>query len=152
MTYVAISTSEIVERLAAIEDIKSLRARFARLLDTKDWEGFYTLWTDDATLEASVVDEAPQIYTGPQQIVSFVRDALKGAITVHHPTAPEIVVRNRDEAQAVWSMEDLLIWPEGHVPRSINGHGHYHETYRRVGDAWRVRSFRLTRLYIDVRP
>lgn len=144
-------TPEIVERLAAIEDIVQLRSRFARLLDTKDWDGFYKLWTEDATLEASVAAESAQIYTGPGQIVSFVREALEGAITVHRPTSPEITVHSRDAAQAVWSMEDLLLWPAGHVPQSLHGYGHYHETYRRIGGEWRVQSFRLTRLHIDVR-
>ena len=35
-------------RLTAIEDIKALKARYCRYVDTKDWVAFRSLFTDDA--------------------------------------------------------------------------------------------------------
>lgn len=134
----------------AIEDIRKLRARFARLIDTKDWQGFKELWTDDATMDASVAGGDTDLYVGPDAILNFVSGVLDEAVTVHRPLAAEIEISDPDKAAAIWSMEDLLIWPEGGPMRSLHGYGHYHETYRRIDGEWRVHSFRLTRLHVDL--
>ncbi len=31
----------------------------------------------------------------------------------------------------------------------LDGFGHYHETYEKAGDTWRIASSRLTRLHTD---
>ncbi len=36
-----------VQMLWDIEQIKQLKARYFRMIDTKDWEGFRELFTDD---------------------------------------------------------------------------------------------------------
>jgi hypothetical protein len=40
-----------------------------------------------------------------------------------------------------------VIWPDG---TRLDGYGHYHETYEKVGGAWRIKSSRLTRLHVDM--
>ena len=42
-----------IERLQAIEDIKQLKARYFRCMDTKDWDGFAAVFTPDATMDVS---------------------------------------------------------------------------------------------------
>ncbi len=39
--------------LLAIEEIKALKARYFRCMDTKDWDGFAALFTIDASLDVS---------------------------------------------------------------------------------------------------
>jgi len=46
-------------------------------------------------------------------------------------------------------MEDKLRWPEGSPVRTMHGYGHYHETYERTDDGWRIKTITLTRLRVD---
>jgi len=41
-----------IERMVAIEEIKQLKARYFRCLDTKDWLGYQCLYTQDAVMNA----------------------------------------------------------------------------------------------------
>jgi len=68
-------------------------------------------------------------------------------ITVHHGHMPEIELTSATTATGVWAMEDMLRWPDG---REMHGYGHYHETYEKVGGAWRIKSSKLTRLRTDL--
>ena len=62
-------------RLVAIEDIKQLKARYYRFLDTHDWEGFRSLWTPDAVMDMNFPDRIltgeDGIYRGPDAITAF---------------------------------------------------------------------------------
>lgn len=140
----------MLDRLTVIEDIKYMRAGFARSIDTKDWDRFRSYWTNDAVLDASQEGEAGAIVAGPTNIMAFVRDSLATAVTVHHLHGPEINVRSPDEATGIWAMEDRLTWPEGGPVRSVHGFGHYNESYQKVGGCWLVHRFRLTRLRVDI--
>ena len=42
---------DTVERLEAIEEIKQLKARYFRCMDTKDWHGFTTVFAPDARMD-----------------------------------------------------------------------------------------------------
>jgi hypothetical protein len=44
-------------------------------------------------------------------------------------------------------MEDMLWWPPGGPMTHMHGYGHYHETYERTSDGWRIKTLRLTRLH-----
>jgi hypothetical protein len=44
---------DALARLLTIEDIKAVKARYCRLLDTKDWVGFAALFIDDAVMDVS---------------------------------------------------------------------------------------------------
>ena len=41
-------------------------------------------------------------------------------------------------------MEDRIWFPEGAPVTRLVGQGHYHETYERTMDGWRIASMRLT--------
>jgi hypothetical protein len=43
-------------RLAAVEEIKKLKARYYRFLDTHDWDAFEMVFTEDAEMDVSVED------------------------------------------------------------------------------------------------
>ena len=64
-----------------LEDIKRLKARYFRLMDTQDWDSWGEVFTRDATME---VPEADMVSRGRTEIVARVREALAGARTVHH--------------------------------------------------------------------
>ena len=63
---------------------------------------------------------------------------------------PEIEITSPTTAKGIWAMEDVLRWPEGAPMKTLQGYGHYHETYERVDGRWLIKSLRLSRLRVDV--
>jgi len=127
-----------------IEAIRRLKARYFRLLDTKDWDGLADVFTTDAHIDMR--GEGGGVTTGAAEFVGALREVLEPVTTVHHGHMPEIELTSGTTATGIWAMEDELWWPEGHTPRHLHGFGHYHEAYERVAGGWRISSMTLTRL------
>ena len=124
--------------------IANLKARYCRHLDTKDWAGYASLFTEDVVIDTTG-SGGPRM-EGRDAAVASIRASLDAATTVHQVHAPEIEI-DGDEARAVWAMQDRLTWPNG---RKIDGAGHYHERYVREDGAWKIAESRLTRLFVDM--
>jgi uncharacterized protein (TIGR02246 family) len=129
-----------------IEAIKQLKARYFRTMDTKDWAGFRGVFTEGVVMDTTAAGGS--MVTGADEFLAFLRDVLADAVTVHHGHMPEIELTSSTTATGVWALHDIVIWPDG---TRLDGYGHYHETYEKVGDGWRIASSRLTRLHTDVR-
>jgi hypothetical protein len=144
---------EPVDRLIATEEIKQLKARYFRCMDTKDWAGFEQVFAPDAVMDMSseMRDQTTRggITRGAAQIAAMVRTVVGPVVTVHHGHMPEIEITSPTSARGVWAMEDKLRWPEGSPVRTMHGYGHYHETYERTPDGWRIKTTTLSRLRVD---
>ena len=156
--------TDLETRLQALEDIEAIRqvkARYFRALDTKDWEAFKTVFTEDAEIgpidngfTSELLDlrpsgeRKPVASTGLDAFVERVAMNIGPLKTTHHGHQPEITITGPDEASGVWAMEDVLVWPEEGY--RLRGTGHYWETYRRVNGEWKIASMKLTRLYVFV--
>jgi uncharacterized protein (TIGR02246 family) len=139
-----------LQELDEIEAIKQLKARYFRLMDTKQWDQFGELFTEDATLAAS--PDPKETFHGRADIVRRVSAALREATTVHHGHMPEIELTGPDTARGIWSMEDYVEFPNAPdgARVGLRGYGHYHEEYRRDTDGqWRIARLHLSRLRID---
>ena len=119
------------ERLVAIEEIKQLKARYFRCMDTKDWAGFEQVFAPDATVDFTPPggNSANWSASGRTNIVAFVRKIVEPAVTVHHGHMPEVEITSTTTARAIFAMEDLIWWPERSPRQTLHGWGHYHETY-----------------------
>jgi SnoaL-like domain len=139
------------EDLIAVEEIKALKARYFRCMDTKNWVGFADQFTPDACLDVSgeMGAGADGVVRGRSEIAAFVRGAIDAVTTVHHGHMPEIEIISPTSATGVWAMEDMLRWPEGSPIRALHGYGHYHETYENTDGTWRIKTLTLTRLRMD---
>jgi uncharacterized protein (TIGR02246 family) len=128
-----------------VEAIKQLKARYFRLMDTKDWDGFGDVFAPDVEIDTSI--DGGGVVNGRDEFVSFLRGVIGDVITVHHGHMPEITVTSPTTATGTWALEDQLWWPEGSPLRHMHGFGHYHETYEKTGGTWRIKTLRLTRLH-----
>jgi uncharacterized protein (TIGR02246 family) len=133
--------------------IHAVKARYCRTLDTKDWDGFADVFTDDIVMD--VTEDAGNIVKGRADVVAQVRWACDNAKSVHQVSSPEISVQDAGNASCIWAMQDRLIFTEGKSPippvTRIKGYGHYHETYRRCADGqWRIATLKLTRLIVEM--
>ncbi len=137
-----------------IEDIKRVKARYFRYVDTKRWSDLRRLFTDDATF-AGLWAAAD----GPDAFVASIRRNLSAeTFSAHYGFMPDIVGHGHERARAIWSMQDYLLWPVDSKAylgvsvagqRGIRGYGHYEEEYLRTDDGWRIDSLRLSRLRVE---
>ncbi len=146
---------DALDRLLAIEEIRALKARYCRFLDTRDWAGFAALFTEDAVMDVSEDTGNPPI-TGIAAILDQVRFAVIDAASSHQVHTPEITLDSPDAAQGTWAMQDRVVWQQGKSPipgvASITGYGQYHESYRRQDGAWKITALRLSRFHVDMHP
>ncbi|MDG1267778.1 MAG: nuclear transport factor 2 family protein [Ilumatobacter sp.] len=153
-----------LERLIAIEEIKNLKARYFRSMDTGDWDALGTVFTADAVFDFSeaTVDpvdnpdaDGPEPVVGGDAIVAAIRDAVSTANTVHHGHMPEIEITSATTATAIWPMQDFIrrLTVDADLPFSssgFTGFGHYHETYLKIDGQWRIQASKLTRLRVTL--
>jgi hypothetical protein len=137
------------EQLVDLEDIRRLKARYCRYIDTKQWDLLGTLFADDVRFDG--FGAAPN-GSGKDAFLKGVQARLKDAFSLHHCHTPDIVFIDHDTARGVWTMEDYLEWPQPiGLPdfpnaRGMQGFGHYEEEYRRVNGIWKMRHLRLRRM------
>jgi uncharacterized protein (TIGR02246 family) len=124
--------------------VANLKARYCRFLDTKDWQGYASLFTQDVVIDTTG-SGGPRL-EGREAAIASIRASLDTATTVHQVHSPEIEI-DGDEARAVWAMQDRLTWPGG---RRLDGAGHYHERYVRRDGGWKIAESRLTRLFLEM--
>ena len=151
-----------VEKLLAIEEIRLLKARYFRFVDSHDWVGFRSLFADDSVfISSGVVDAAtgakqdgssplgdwPQTrIEGGDAIVAWASGGLDDAHSVHTGYMPEIEILSPDSARALWSMQDIVRWPR----RVLTGHGYYKETYVRHNEVWLILTVELVRKSLQI--
>ena len=134
---------EDLEELRALEQLK---ARYCRTLDLKDWVGFRSCFSEDFVSDTSA--SGGTVIAGAEEFVRFVSTALAGAVTVHHVQQPELRLTSPRTAEGIWAMEDLVRFVPG---LTMHGYGHYHETYVKEEDGWRIATSTLTRLREEIR-
>jgi hypothetical protein len=136
------------EQLWDIEQIKQLKARYFRLLDTKDWDAFAELFTEDCV--HYLPQESAKTAIGNAEYLRDIKVQLGGGTTAHHGHMPEITLLSDTEAEGIWAMFDYVETELPSGPIKIQGYGHYFETYRKESDGvWRISSKRNVRLRLD---
>lgn len=137
-------------RLEAVEDIRALKARYFRLIDTKAWDELPRLFTADLRI---VTPDGRVWLEGGDAYAASLRFGLESAVSCHQGLTAEITIEDATAARAIWAMQDVIEWADRH-PRegwkAITGRGHYHETYRREDGQWRIATLSLTRLRLDI--
>lgn len=137
-----------VARLIAIEEIKQLKARYFYGFDHKDWALWRDqVWAPDGRLE---VPEMGFTIEPREAMIAWVIERAADQVSVHHGHTPIITFTSDTTATGIWAMEDR-IWRSREHPLNgdtsyVHGFGHYHETYVKLAEGWRIRSTRLTRL------
>ncbi|WP_431969322.1 nuclear transport factor 2 family protein [Actinacidiphila sp. bgisy160] len=135
-----------VQRLADIEEIHRLKARYFRYIDTKQWSKLAGLFTAHPTIDVGMK------YSSGKEMAQTTAALLGNAPTAHQGFLPEIEVRG-DTATGTWVMEDYVSFPPGSPYKSgFHGYGQYHETYKRVKGHWYIDSTLLTRFRVDDVP
>jgi hypothetical protein len=142
---VALNDQDFIRDWLALGEAK---ARYCRLLDTKDWQGFADLMTEDLELDLSATSDLGVI-RGRDAALAMIRSSIETASTAHQVHSPEIHISG-DEAQVIWAMQDRVVW--GGDKPSLTGYGHYHERWLRIDGQWKLAAQRLTPLHLEMQP
>ena len=129
--------------------IGEVKARYCRLLDTKDWAGYSELFTEDFVLDTT--GAGGPLVRGREAAMAMIRASVGAASTAHQVHSPEIKL-DGDVADVIWAMQDRVVWGERRPAPNLRGHtgyGHYHERYVRQNGRWRIAAQRLTRVHVD---
>jgi len=147
------------EKLAAIEEIRQLRAKYWRGVDCHDGELVRSILAEDCVLDyngcmtdpTTGVDHMPVmnlVLTGRD---SWQTDNLEGPkiITVHQGHQYEITVTGESSATGIWYFTDRFFMPEGSPITRFTGYGTYHETYEKASDGWKLKTTRIERFWVE---
>lgn len=138
----------ILEQLAAREEIKQLKARRDRAVDSKDWALLRSLHADDHVSHNDGMDR----WEGADAMIEAISGSLgPDKTTVHQSHTPDITFESPTRARGVWAMEDL-IFDSASGELIIHGYGFYHEVYEKRGGTWLFTDRRLTRIHVREYP
>jgi hypothetical protein len=118
--------TDAARTLWEIEQIKQLKARYFRFVDTRDWDGVVALFSADCDLRSTLFPEARR----PRDFFPKVASMITPGISVHHGHMPEITLTSWETATGIWAMYDYVQTDDGSV--GYRGYGHYHESYRKA--------------------
>jgi len=142
--------------LCEIEEIKQLKARYFRYLDTKQWDRLREVFLPDAIFEGT-----HRPLHGADEFVAANRSRFANAKTVHHGHMPEIRLLGPGLARGIWAMFDWVEFDAAAVDGAdaevrdysgYSGYGHYEEEYRKLQGEWRISRLRLKRLRVESLP
>jgi hypothetical protein len=151
---------DLCERLAAVEAIKQVKARYFRGVDDSDGALVRSILAEDCVLDymgcctdpVSGIDHMPAM-----NLVIRGRDQWPigepvGArvVTVHQGHDPDITLEDERSATGIWSFTDRFFLPPGGPFTRLTGWGRYHETYQNRGDGWKLKTTRIKRLRVEV--
>ena len=148
-----------VERLVAIEEIKMVKARYFRGVDTNDADLVRGILAEDCVLDYMGCCTDPvtgRDYLPAMNMVmrgkaswSSAGLAAAGIVSTHHGHNCEVTLTGGATASAIWSMTDRLFMPAGAAFSVMIGYGYYHETYERVDGIWKIKTLRIQRIRVE---
>ena len=137
--------------LQAIEEIKQLKYRYVRALDTADTKTLGDCLTEDAHIKFEGGIYTVE-HTGRDAITDFMGTSFhsKAASShqVHHPT---IEILSDATARGQWSLQD--VYHDLNLRMIVSGASEYMDEYVKEADGkWRIADSRYQRLYEMTQP
>lgn len=149
-----------LDRLVAIEEIKQVRARYFRGVDSCDGDLVKSILAEDCVLDyrGCCTDPASgRDFIPAMNVVLEGRDAWRsdgmskfGIVSVHQGHNCEIDIHSETTASGIWSMTDRLYYPPGSEFSLMTGYGYYVETYIKTDDGWKIKTTRIKRIRVEV--
>jgi len=129
--------------LQAINAIESLKGRYFRGLDTKDWDTVDSTLAKEAVVDTTALG-GDRVIGAANYVALLKRDS--GNTTVHHGHMPEIQLSSPSRATGTWAVQALVIGSDGKRELCV---GHDHDSYVLRDGQWLIAATRSTRLHED---
>lgn len=136
-----------VQKMKDIEEIKVLKSRYFRALDTKDWDALEeTLHPDIETAYSN----GTLVFHGPKEVTNYFKEVMPTTeITLHQGHNPEIIIDDETHATGKWYLQDNLIFAKGnpYEGTQIQGSAIYTDKYVKVDGKWLIAETGYLRVY-----
>ena len=139
-----------LQQLSDIEEIKLVKHRYFRGIDTADMALLDPLFTDNVAVEYIGGDYRVAL-SGRANMIEFLANSFhSGAQAMHHGHMPEITFTGPDSAEAIWYLEDIFIDHE--KQEHTSGTALYHDVLRREDGQWKIARSVYERVMEVVQP
>ncbi|MCK0530520.1 nuclear transport factor 2 family protein [Sphingobium agri] len=139
-----------LQQLSDLEDIRTLKHRYFRGIDTADLALLGTLFTEDLTVDYRGGTYRVRL-EGRDNMLEFLANSFhSGAVAMHHGHMPEITLTDEDSAEGIWYLEDIFIDVE-RKDHTI-GSAIYRDAYRREDGVWKIARTEYDRVFEMIRP
>lgn len=148
-----------VQRLSAIEAIRQAKARYLRGVDTSDGELVRSILAEECELDYRGCCTDPvtgRDFLPAMNVILSGRDnwladglARAGVISVHQGHDADIEIIADNSATSILSFTDRLFMPSGTPFSLLTGYGYYHETYEKSDGSWRIKTLRISRIWVE---
>ena len=139
-----------LEQLSDLEEIRQLKARYFRCIDTGNEAELATVFADDVSIDLRGGGYRLQV-SGKDNMVNFIASSFNSdVIAMHHGHTPEIAFTGPDHATGIWYLEDRFINRERN--EDTVGSALYRDHYVRTPDGWKVAHSEYDRVFEIVSP
>lgn len=139
-----------LQQLSDFEDIKVVKHRYFRGIDTADMAMLETLFTDDIEVDYRGGNYRAVLTGKADMMIFLVNSFHSGAMAMHHGHMPDITLTGDDTAEAIWYLEDIFINLE--IPNHTFGSAIYKDKYRREEGVWKISHTEYDRIIEVVLP
>lgn len=139
-----------LQQMSDMEEIKVIKHRYFRGIDTADMALLAPLFTDDITVEYRGGGYRVEL-SGHADMMTFLASSFhSGAVAMHHGHMPEITITGDNDAEGIWCLEDIFINLEDKY--HTYGSAIYHDRYRREGGVWKIAHSEYDRVMEVIQP
>lgn len=139
---VGVMRSIAIEELLQIEQIRQLKTLYCLAVDSKDWELYRSLFTDDAQLAGGLPSggNVEPATMGPEEWIASVAAVLGATKTMHTLHASIVRLSGADAAEGLWQYSQRGWGRTG---------GYYSERYRRGSEGWKIAEMRIAPIFAN---
>jgi hypothetical protein len=140
----------LLQEMRDYKEIVELKARFVRMVDSKNWAGYRAVFIDDGHFEFGGGNSV----RGGEAFVAAVRGMIDTGTSVHRAFLPEITFESATAAKGIWAVNDYIEWttdPTGHR-HGFQGFGYEYVTYRKIAGGWKIHDWRVHYVRMDPLP
>jgi hypothetical protein len=141
---------DAVHELLAIEEIKRLKYRYMRCVDTKAWDEMETVFVPEATCAYSAGHYS---YEGRDAIIEWLKKGMEhdGFHSTHSVHQPEIELEDASpclRATGVWKIEDIVVDTDHDI--MISGAAFYRDRYVKRDGTWLIEHTGYDRIWEQI--
>lgn len=139
-----------LQQLSDLEEIKQVKHRYFRGIDTADWPLLEGMFTEDVDVEYIGGDYRVGLKGRENMIVFLANSFHSGCQAMHHGHMPEITFTGPDSAEAIWQLEDIFI--DHDKQEHTYGTAIYRDAMVREDGAWKIARSVYDRVMEVVQP
>lgn len=139
-----------LQQLGDLEDIRTLKHRYFRGIDTADMALLADLFTEDLSVDYRGGTYRVRLQ-GRDNMLEFLANSFHSdGVAMHHGHMPEITLTGDDSAEGIWYLEDIFI--NKALGSHTIGSAIYKDVYRRENGTWKIARTEYDRVFEMIRP